>query len=202
MEPVYDEQFWRDAKYEDALAEPPMVARFRDELWEAWVIDQLVGFDRTSEFKWVNNLNARHFCQVYDPPKLSGLSSNSVVSNFVQKETLRGFQCVEFTDCNKQMCSIQQSSAMSYDDDDDDDADHPGASMLWIGVNSADPQILVSDARKLGIEVPPENTSSFMPFTVPKEVLFTTQMHLTHSQVCELVAYLDVWLETGTFDRR
>ena len=35
----YIERYWRDATHADAIKEPPMVARFRDEHYKDWVID-------------------------------------------------------------------------------------------------------------------------------------------------------------------
>lgn len=64
----YIERYWRDATPADAIREPPMVARFRDEESEDWLIDELVGFDRTSTYQWINNHTAGITCQVYDAP--------------------------------------------------------------------------------------------------------------------------------------
>ena len=68
MNEQYIERYWRDAVPQDAIKEPPMVARFRDEDNEDWFIDKLVGIDRSSEFKWFNNDTATTECQVYDAP--------------------------------------------------------------------------------------------------------------------------------------
>ena len=69
----YIEQFWRAATPEDAIKEPPMVARFRQDE-EPWVhTAQLLGYDRARLFKWScsmgDNLTRcfRH-CEVYDAP--------------------------------------------------------------------------------------------------------------------------------------
>lgn len=64
----YIERYWRDAKPEDAIKEPPMVARFRNEDIEDWECDLLVGWDRTDQCHWRSELDAFEHCQVYDAP--------------------------------------------------------------------------------------------------------------------------------------
>ena len=64
----YIERYWRDARPEDAIKEPPMVARFRHEVWDDWEYDYLVGWDRTDDDKWRGNMNSSSICQVYDAP--------------------------------------------------------------------------------------------------------------------------------------
>lgn len=64
----YIEQFWRDAKYEDALAKLPMVARFRELPSDKWFIDALVGFDKSMSATWICTQDSFPLCQVYDPP--------------------------------------------------------------------------------------------------------------------------------------
>lgn len=49
--------------------------------------------------------------------------------------TGRGFQFAEFEDYNRQLCSIQQSSAI--DQTKEGDFEHPGSSLLWLGVLGA-----------------------------------------------------------------
>jgi len=64
----YIERYWRDAKPEDAIKEPPMVARFRDEHYQDWVIDELIYWDR-SETPWHRDDGfCYERCQVYDAP--------------------------------------------------------------------------------------------------------------------------------------
>ena len=64
----YIERYWRDATPEDAIKEPPMVARFRYEDAEDWEYDLLVGWDRTDQCHWRSELDAFEHCQVYDAP--------------------------------------------------------------------------------------------------------------------------------------
>ena len=64
----YIERYWRDATPEDAIKEPPMVARFRDDGYEDWVIDKLIFWDR-SEVPWHRDDGyCYEHCQVYDAP--------------------------------------------------------------------------------------------------------------------------------------
>ena len=64
----YIERYWRDATPEDAINEPPMVARFRDEDDDIWEYDLLVGWDRTDDCRWRSQLDWFDQCQVYDAP--------------------------------------------------------------------------------------------------------------------------------------
>ena len=70
----YIERYWRDAKPEDAIKEPPMVARFRDSLdcnscMSVWSEPQrLLGWDRSNDLNWSGGVCYWRFCQVYDAP--------------------------------------------------------------------------------------------------------------------------------------
>ena len=64
----YIERYWRDATPQDAIKEPPMVARFRYEGDEDWEYNLLVGWDRTDECRWRSQLDSFNHCQVYDAP--------------------------------------------------------------------------------------------------------------------------------------
>lgn len=64
----YIERYWRDATPADAIKEPPMVARFRDEDDKEWLIGKLFGFDRSRKYKWCGETRDAIKCQVYDTP--------------------------------------------------------------------------------------------------------------------------------------
>ena len=64
----YIERYWRDATPADAIKEPPMVARFRDEDDKEWLIGKLFGFDRSRKYKWCGETRDAIKCQVYDAP--------------------------------------------------------------------------------------------------------------------------------------
>ena len=63
----YIERYWRDATPQDAIKEPPMVARLR--IWDdTWVMETLQGIDRSIDFQWRGSSFAGKECQVYDAP--------------------------------------------------------------------------------------------------------------------------------------
>lgn len=97
--------------------------------------------------------------------------------------TKRGFDLSEFKDRNGSECSLQNSSI----------ATEPA---IWLGINNANPQIMCSDAKKLGFAQ--RSTVGWQDFRVPDEVLFTTRMHLTQDMAAELIEALQVFVETGS----
>lgn len=89
----YIERYWRDATPEDAIAEPPMVARFRDEHYQDWVVDKLIYWDR-SEVPWHRDDGFCYFyCQVYDAPE-----PKYVPFTWEDREQLRGRWIVDRDD--------------------------------------------------------------------------------------------------------
>jgi hypothetical protein len=65
----YVERYWRDAKRVDAIAEQPMVARFRDQEWDKWYQSQLYGWERGDTHCWESrNGHGWRMCQVYVAP--------------------------------------------------------------------------------------------------------------------------------------
>lgn len=113
------------------------------------------------------------------------------------KKTGRGFDLVEFTDAYGYECSLQQSSAVG---DDDDAMDNPGSSFVWLGVDDGKPQVMKSQAKALGLTLPPGEVSGWMPYPIPEEVQISTRMHLSREQVKGLVERLQQWLATGEFE--
>jgi len=111
--------------------------------------------------------------------------------------TNRGFPVVEFKDEYDTECSLQISSRAVIEDEDGTVDDPLG--WIWLGIDDAEPKILKTNARKLGIELPPGEVSGWMPYPVPDEVLMNTRMHLNEQQVRGLIARLQTWLETGDF---
>lgn len=106
-------------------------------------------------------------------------------------KTNRGFSKIEFTDSYKELCSLQQSSAIGDDGDD---------SYLWLGIQNPDAKILKRDALQLGLPLPKGEISGWMEYPIPKEVSLTTRMHLNRKQVKALVKELSQWLESGDFN--
>jgi hypothetical protein len=100
----------------------------------------------------------------------------------IKSNTARGFRVLQFKDRYNVLCYIQKSSLATED-------------AIWFGVNDADPKILATDARKLGI--PTTQSVGWIPYPIPTEVLLKTQMHLTREQVAELLPILQHFVDTG-----
>lgn len=96
--------------------------------------------------------------------------------------TERGFPIAEFVDRYGAKCSIQKSS-LAFEN------------CIWLGVDNADPKIMASGARRMGIET--EEQNGWVPYPIPKEVLLTTRMHLTVDQVRELLPLLNNFVKRG-----
>lgn len=96
--------------------------------------------------------------------------------------THRGFALFEFEDRYAAKCSLQKSSLATED-------------AIWLGVDDPDPRVLASEASSLG--VPTEETTGWVPYPIPEEVLLTTRMHLSRDQVAELLPILQHFVETG-----
>ena len=111
--------------------------------------------------------------------------------------TGRGFAVVKFEDAYGYECSLQQSSAIG---DSDEAMDNPGSSFVWLGVDDGKPEVMKSQARSLGLTLPPGEVSGWMPYPIPNEVQIYTRMHLSREQVKGLVKRLQRWLETGAFE--
>lgn len=97
-------------------------------------------------------------------------------------KTQRGFALGKFTDRYGLKCSIQKSSLASED-------------AIWFGVDDPDPQIMASDAKRLGIPTSQEN--GWVKYEIPKEVSLSTRMHLTQDMVKELLPILQKFADTG-----
>lgn len=99
------------------------------------------------------------------------------------EKTNRGFEYIEWKDRYKLKCSLQKSSLATEN-------------TIWFGVNDANPQIMVKDAKKLGIiNISKEN--GWISYNIPEEVVLSTRMHLTQKMVKELLPYLQKFVETG-----
>ena len=98
------------------------------------------------------------------------------------QKTHRGFAYSEFTDRYGVKCSIQKSSLAT------DDA-------IWLGVDDASPKILASKAVELGIKT--DETTGWVSYPIPKDVMLTTRMHLTQEMVRDLLPALQRFVDTG-----
>ena len=100
----------------------------------------------------------------------------------IQGETNRGFGIIEFTDRYGVRCSLQKSSLATED-------------AIWFGCDDLNPQIMASQAKAFGIET--TETCGWVPYPIPKEVLMNDRMHLTRSQVKDLLPILQKFAKTG-----
>jgi hypothetical protein len=102
------------------------------------------------------------------------------------EKTERGFKNGKFTDRYGAKCSIQESSLATED-------------AIWLGVDDADPQIMSSDAIRMGLKKPTGTDTDWgwTKYELPKEVLITTRMHLTQENVKELLPLLQKFVKTG-----
>lgn len=103
-----------------------------------------------------------------------------------RKRTQRGFEYYEFKDQYGAKCSLQKSNLATAD-------------AIWLGIDDADPKIMSSDAIRMGLKerTYTEADNGWTPFEIPKEVLLSTRMHLTRSQVKKLLPVLEYFVKTG-----
>jgi len=109
----------------------------------------------------------------------------------------RGFQTIFFDDAYGKECSVQISSMAMCEGDHDD----LNVGWIWLGINDAEPQIMKSTAKSLGMKLPPGEVSGWMPYPVPEDVLMSTRMHLNEHQVRALIERLQYWLATGNLKK-
>ena len=118
----------------------------------------------------------------------------SIRLHFKETVTPRGFLKLLFKDYYDKPCSLQMSSAASEE-------------CIWLGIEDSEPKILTRDAIRLGIikeEDAPKNDlgepCGWIEYSVPKEVSFTTRMHLTRGQAKELALQLLKFAFCGNID--
>lgn len=110
--------------------------------------------------------------------------------------TKRGFEIVKFRDKSGDECSLQESSACAVENEDGS-CDNPHG-FLWLGIDDAKPQLMKSDARKLGLPIVDDGEhGGWTPYLMPSQVFLSTRMHLDEKQVRGLVARLQMWLDVG-----
>jgi len=97
--------------------------------------------------------------------------------------TARGFGNGKFKDQYGATCSIQASSIATK-------------ACIWLGINDAEPQIMASDAIKRGMDTEGQ-TTGWVKYPIPKEVLLSTRMHLSREDVKRLLPLLTKFAETG-----
>lgn len=95
-----------------------------------------------------------------------------------QKTTQRGFSYYDFRDANGAYCSLQESSAVRFEDEDGGIPD----TLIWLGI----------DRERDGF-VPGKEVSNYEG----NMVKLGARMHLTQSQVRELLPLLSYFVEHG-----
>ena len=101
---------------------------------------------------------------------------------FQSKFDVRGFQGIRFEDQYSTECSIQESSSAM-------------CNAIWLGVSQAKPTIMAINAKKLGI--PTDETTGWVDYPIPEDVLISTRMHLTRDQVRQLLPVLQHFVDHG-----
>lgn len=102
--------------------------------------------------------------------------------NMERNDTNRGFARYQFTDHSGAKCSLQKSS-MAFEE------------AIWLGVDDANPQVLACEAGLVGVHT--RETTGWVPYPIPDQVMLRTRMHLTQEQVIELLPLLQHFAETG-----
>ncbi len=96
----------------------------------------------------------------------------------------RGLERVTFADSYDTACVLACSSAV--------------VPAVWLGLDKVTPRILAREAHKHGVMT--AETTGWVDFPVPSEVLMSARMHLRREQVEGLVWRLQQWLEHERFN--
>lgn len=96
--------------------------------------------------------------------------------------TDRGFTIGRFIDRYDMACSVQDSSLATE-------------AAIWLGLDDARPVVMASKAASVGVNT--TETTGWVPYPVPDEVLLHTRMHLTQAQVSALLPALQHFATHG-----
>ncbi len=99
-------------------------------------------------------------------------------------KTNRGFSIANFKDHYGAECSLQKSSLATED-------------CIWFGIDEVKPELMASDAIKLGVIGASKATTGWVSYPIPKEVQLSSRMHLNQEQVKALLPTLIKFSETG-----
>lgn len=99
-----------------------------------------------------------------------------------ESHTQRGFAIIQFEDCYDVPCSIQKSSLCSEE-------------AILFGIDDPHPRVLASQAHMVGVET--KESCGWVNYPIPEQVLISTRMHLTQSQVQALLPILLHFADTG-----
>jgi len=115
--------------------------------------------------------------------EIDGETASVVLEAIEMGQTERGFSNGEFTDQYDNLCSIQHSSIATKD-------------CIWLGINDANPIIMASKAAENGVST--SETTGWVPFPIPDDVLLHTRMHLSREDVKRMLPLLQRFVETGS----
>lgn len=101
------------------------------------------------------------------------------------EKTNRGFGIINFEDSYGVGCSLQESSNGSE-------------TSVWLGVSKANPLVMASMAAGYGVFTP--ETTGWVPYPIPDDVLLHTRMHLTQDMVKQMLPTLQHFAETGELE--
>ena len=119
-------------------------------------------------------------------PKSEAPAFSTVPDPLKRSTNERGFAFYEFKDMYGAECKLHKSSAALTD-------------AIWLGVKDANPQIMVSDAFKMGLpsELYSHIKGGWIKYPIPQEVSLNTQMHLSRPMTQRLIEVLQQFVDTG-----
>jgi len=100
-----------------------------------------------------------------------------------RETTDRGFGLLKSVDLYGAAFNVQESSIASE-------------KAIWLGVEDANPLVLAAHAQQLGVET--NQTTGWVTYPVPDQVLLTTRMHLNQQMAAELIGVLQYFVDNGT----
>lgn len=137
-------------------------------------------------------LTPAEFAELYTVRRNSASDSSDASPLGEVDHTSRGFEIIRFKTVGGEKAELQQSSICT------DLIHEEGSSALWLGLHSANPQVMARRAQALGVQT--DQTTGWVPFPIPSDVLLSTRMHLDRDTVANLIIRLKAWLETGSFE--
>jgi len=94
--------------------------------------------------------------------------------------TQRGFDITNFKDLYDNDCSLQESSLATQ-------------AAIWLGISRPTPKIMASQAKQFGVET--DETTGWVEYPIPEEVLISTRMHLSVDLAKELITELETFVK-------
>ncbi len=68
-----------------------------------------------------------------------------------------------------------------------------------VDVSGARPRVSYTDNQGNAHTIETKETTGWIPYPIPDDVLLTTRMHLSLEQVKELIPFLQAWVDNGSF---